>query len=1029
MTIFVQVNDTSYENALVDTGNSCYLTVSLEMVERLKLPVQAMKFPRWVRGVSQGMEELITHFTWAAIDIGGYRVQKAYMYIIPKQRHTMILGLKWFEEHRVTIDCDKRLLKFQEGNITVKSTNRVVNNSECVQIDTSEFMECMPEAVELFTASMQDIEKALSDKTPVDPREFLPDYLLGLSDAFEPKNATTLPPHRPGVDHQMPLETDDNGKEKEVPWGPLYAMSRDELLVLRKTLTELLNKRWIRQSKSSCGAPVLFAKKPGGGLRFCVDYRGLNAVTKKDRYPIPLIKETLQTVGRSRWLTKLDVTSAFHRIRIAEGEEWKTAMRTRYGTFEWLVTPFGLSGGPSTFQRYINSVLQEHLDEFCTAYIDDVLIFSNGSRMDHQQKVKLVVKKLLDAGLTIDVNKCAFEAPSVTYLGYIVEAGKGLRMDSSKIRAIIEWEPPKTVKGVRGFLGFANYYRMFIPNYSQLVHPLTQLTRKGIKFLWTSECKEAFENLKTLFTRDPILLAFDPDAPTRVEPDASKWAVGGVLLQCKNKTHEEQDDDDTIWQPVAYFSRKNAPAECNYDIHDKELLAIVRCIDEWDSELRSLKDPFRIITDHKNLEVFTRVRSKPLNERQIRWQEKLSRHRYRIQYRPGSQQVLADALSRRDQDMPEDDEDDRIDNLKRVLISPELVVSPAYMGGNMLFEKSDLQDLWQQAIADDMEYQSILNAVRSEDRKLPMSVKHVQISECSVRNDDNLLRFRNRIWVPALEPLRTRIIQESHDSPIAGHPGRDETYRLVARQWFWPNLVNDIRRFIRNCDVCGDATVWRNKKLGLLKPLPVPDRIWSEITIDFITGLPVSQGCSTIQVITDRLSKAKSYERVEEGGLTAEASAMRFLDRHVRYHGFPRSIVSDRGAQWANIFWKHVCELVGIQRCLSTAYHPETDGATERENQELERYIRCFVSYSQDNWAELLPIAELAANNRKNTSTGFSPFFLTHGCEVDPIEVQDEVFLKSNGSNPKERAENMVLKLQEAQRIAETAMASAQQAQ
>ena len=189
-------------------------------------------------------------------------------------------------------------------------------------------------------------------------------------------------------------------------------------------------------------------------------------------------------------------------------------------------------------------------------------------------------------------------------------------------------------------------------------------------------------------------------------------------------------------------------------------------------------------------------------------------------------------------------------------------------------------------------------------------------------------------------------MQKAHDSVLTGPTGRDETYRIIPRRWFWPDMLNDVRRFVRNCDVCGDATVWRHMKQGLLKPLPVPDRIWNEITIDFISGLPSSNGCTTIQVITDRLGKGKSYEAVKEGQLSAEATAARFVDRHVRYHGFPRGIVSDRGVQWVNIFWKRVCELIGIQRRLSTAYHPETDNATERENQEPDRYIRCFVSLS-----------------------------------------------------------------------------------
>lgn len=1028
MMVDVQVNDIAYEEALVDTGNTCYITISGKLAMKLKLPQQELLRPRRVQGVSQGMDEMITHLAWAKIDIGGYQIKKAYMYVIPKQRQAMILGLRWMEEHAVTVDCDNKVLKFYRRGIEVKSS-LMKPQIDCVLLKATGFDKSLAaEPMQIFAASMHDIEKALSVKAPVNPREFLPEYLLPLVEAFEPSNAATLPPHRPNIDHQMPLEIDENGREKQVPWGPLYSMSRDELLVLRKTLTELLDKRWIRQSKSPCGAPVLFAKKPGGGLRFCVDYRGLNAVTRKDRYPIPLIKETLEAVGRSRWLTKLDVSSAFHRIRIAKGEEWKTAMRTRYGTYEWLVTPFGLSGGPATFQRYINSVLQQHLDEFCTAYIDDVLIFTNESQADHREKVKLVVTKLMNAGLTIDVKKCAFEAPSVTYLGYIVEAGKGLRMDPSKIQAILDWQAPTTVKGVRGFLGFANYYRMFIPQYSKTVYPLTALTKKGVKFNWTKDCEAAFQDLKQRFMRDPILVPFNPEAPTRIEPDASKWAVGGVLMQCQNKTYEEQDDAAAVWRTVAYFSRKNSPAECNYDIHDKELLAIIRCIEDWDSELRSLANPFRILTDHKNLEAFTKIRGKPLNERQIRWQEKLSRHRFLLQFRPGSEQILADALSRRDQDVSRGKEREEVNNLKRVLISPELIVSPVQVELNSPFEDSELQNMWQSGIEHDDVYQELFESVQRGDRKMPVSITRVQISECSI-GSDGLLRFRERVWVPAFEPLRTRLIQISHDSTLTGHPGRDETFRVVSRSWFWPDMLSDVRRFVRNCDICGDATIWRHKKQGLLKPLPVPDRIWNEITIDFISGLPLSNGCTTIQVITDRLSKAKSYEAVKEGELTAEATASRFVERHVRYHGFPQGIVSDRGVQWVNAFWKRVCELIGIKRRLSTAYHPETDGATERENQELERYIRCFVSYSQKDRADLLSIAELAANNRNSASTGFSPFFLTHGYNVDPVETREEVITTTNPKTPVQKAENMVSKLRDAQQMAEAAIVSAQQNQ
>jgi hypothetical protein len=300
---------------------------------------------------------------------------------------------------------------------------------------------------------------------------------------FDRDKADQLPPHREGADHKIELLTGPDGKELEVPWGPLYNMSRDELLVLRKTLTELLDKNFIRLSYSPAAAPVLFARKPGGGLRFCTDYRALNAITKKDRYPLPLINETLERISKAKWFTKLDVIAAFHKIRIHPGDEWKTAFRTRFGLYEWLVTPFGLANAPSTFQRYINWTLRDFLDEFASAYLDDVLIFTDGSLKEHRKHVRQVLEKLGQAGLQLDIDKCEFEVKSTKYLGFILDAEKGIRMDPGKVKAILEWQTPTSVKGVRSFLGFANFYRRFIRNFSDLVRPFTDLTLIGAKFI------------------------------------------------------------------------------------------------------------------------------------------------------------------------------------------------------------------------------------------------------------------------------------------------------------------------------------------------------------------------------------------------------------------------------------------------------------------------------------------------------------------------------------------------------------------
>jgi predicted aspartyl protease len=649
------INGIHYTKALVDCGCICFATINERFANRLRLPRIPIT-PRDLKQVNVVIRKAISAVTYADVDIDGYKLKRVFFYVIPRQEDDVILGLPWMEAERVTISPATRELTIGTIGLVVKESSYYDKRS----VPLSQQMSVVFGAIvrrarrngtyktEIFTASLKDIEKALAPKRHSDPKEKLPQHYHKCLPLFSRTTADTLPPHRPGVDHEIRLEKDQQGQEKIPPWGPLYGMSRDELIVLRKTLTELLDKNFIRASSSSAACPVLFARKPGGGLRFCVDYRGLNAITQKDRYPLPLISETLRALSKAKWLTKLDVIAAFHKIRVKEGDEWKTAFRTRYGLFEWLVTPFGLTGAPATFQRYINSTLQEYLDEFVTAYIDDVLIYSSGSLADHRKKVMAVMKKMQEAGLQVDIDKCDFEAKTVKYLGFIIEAGRGIRVDPEKIQAIQLWERPTTVRGVRSFLGFANYYRTFVPRFSEIARPLTALTKKGVPFTWTNECEQAFLDLKTLLISAPVLAQWDPDRTTVVEADSSGYAIGGALSQY---------DDEGILRPVAFFSQKNNPAECNYPIHDKELLAVIRCLEQWDPELRSVQQ-FEIWSDHKNLEYFQKKRQ--LSERQVRWAEKLSRYNFVLRYRPGKQGVVPDSLSRREQDLPKDSNDERL---------------------------------------------------------------------------------------------------------------------------------------------------------------------------------------------------------------------------------------------------------------------------------------------------------------------------------------------------------------------------------
>ena len=705
-----------------------------------------------------------------------------------------------------------------------------------------------------------------------------------------------------------------------------------------------------------------------------------------------------------------------------------------------MITPFRLTNAPSTFQKYINWTLREYLDDFVSAYIDDILIYTDGSRSEHRQHVRKVLAKLHEAGLQLDIDKSEFEVKSTKYLGFIVEAGEGVRMDPAKVEAVLKWEAPQSVKGVQSFLGFANFYRPFIKDFSKVAGPLIALVRKDTAFHWTEDAEKAFKRMKKMFIAAPMLAQFHEERETIVETDVSNWCVGATLLQYQ---------PDGVLRPCAFFSKKNAPAECNYEIYDKEMLAIVRALEAWDAELRSVKS-FVIRTDHKNLEYFMTVRK--LTERQMRWSHTLSRYNFQIEYVTGKSNVRADALSRREQDVKMEVTDARLQAREMQLLKPEVlprtkgapvqvlmlntqspleeVAVPESVdepSGSISEGLEGLEDLWTSAKEKDQVYQDLVEAVREQRYRLPshLGIK-VSINDCALSEQGELL-FRGRRWVPDLERLRTSLIQQTHDSVMTGHPGREITAALLARQFFWPNMLSDVRRFVRNCDMCGRSKVWRERKQGFLKPMPIPDRVWSEISMDFIVDLPLSDGCTNLMVITDRLSKGVILSACPD--ITAETVAKIFIRDFYRLHGLPKAIVSDRGTQFTGLLWTRVCALLKVVRRLSTAFHPQTDGSTERMNDTVEVFFRVFVNYDQDNWVALLPMAELAINNRNAASTGVSPFFLAHGYHATPLEVPYEEVQNGSQRSPVQKANALIQKMKEATEWAQSAMAMAQQIQ
>jgi hypothetical protein len=355
-----------------------------------------------------------------------------------------------------------------------------------------------------------------------------------------------------------------------------------------------------------------------------------------------MIDETLARLGKAKIFTKLDIRQAFHRIRIHPDSEELTTFRTRYGSYKCKVLPFGLTNGPSTYQHYMNDVLFDYLDDFCTVYLDDILIYSENLE-EHEAQVRKVLQRLQEAGLQVDIKKCEFSVQSTRYLGFIVSTD-GVSVDPAKVSAVQNWQPPATVKGVQSFLGFCNFYRRFIRDYGRIAKPLHRLTKHDAVFEFDNNCQAAFEELKDRLCSSPILRYYDPALECLLETDASDGVVAAVLSQLH---------PDGEWYPVGYFSKTMAPAELNYPIHDNEMLAIVRALGQWRAELTGTSQAIKVLTDYRSLEYF--MSSKILNSRQARWAEILADF-FVITYRPGKQNAKADALTRRDDDIKASDQ-------------------------------------------------------------------------------------------------------------------------------------------------------------------------------------------------------------------------------------------------------------------------------------------------------------------------------------------------------------------------------------
>ena len=576
-----------------------------------------------------------------------------------------------------------------------------------------------------------------------------------------------------------------------------------------------LDKGFIRPSVSPWGAPVLFVKKKDGTLRMCIDYRQINKVTVKNKYPLPRIEDLFDQLKGASVFSKIDLRSGYYQLRVKDVDVPKTAFRTRYGHYEFLVMPFGLTNAPTAFMDLMNKVFQPYLDQFVMVFIDDILVYSRDEQ-EHEQHLKIVLQTLKEKKLYSKLSKCDFLLKEISFLGHIVFA-EGIRVDPMKIEAVVNWKPPRSVIEVRSFLGLVGYYKRFVNEFCVIASPLTKLLRKGVMFEWSDKCQNSFEQLKEMLVEAPVLTQPTSGKVYILYSDASGIGLGCVLMQ-----------DEKV---VAYASRQLKPHEQNYPTHDLELAAVVFALKIWLHYLYGEK--CRIYTDHKSLKYL--LTQKELNLRQRRWLELFKDYDCIIDYHPGKANMVANALSRK-----------------------------AMAGFSFQHSEWRLADdgaILAQLKAQPVLKQMIIDAQKNDEemQKKVQMVRYGDKTRLSVKEKGSLY-FLDRLCVTDDKEIKKKLLFEAHNMVFTMHPGGNKMYQDLKQQYWWKGMKRDLTEYVSKCLTCQQVKAEHRVPTGLLNPFPIPQWKWDNITMDFVSGFPLTrQKHDYVWVIVDRLTKSAHF--------------------------------------------------------------------------------------------------------------------------------------------------------------------------
>lgn len=715
-----------------------------------------------------------------------------------------------------------------------------------------------------------------------------------------------------------------------------YGCPRKWLQPWQTLLQQHLDAGRIRPSDSPFVSPafIIPKKDPAALPRWVNDYRQLNENTVPDNHPLPHVDDILNDCGKGKLFTVIDMTNSFFQTRVHPDDIKYTAVSTPFGMYEWTVMPMGCRNAPATHQRRMFSALRHLIGKVCHVYMDDIVVWSSTDHAEHEENLRQVLNAIRAAGLYCSNKKTAMFQTEVQFLGHHISA-RGIEADKAKVAKILDWPRPKTTTEVRSFLGLVRYIAVFLPKLAQHTAVLTPLTTKEADKVfppWNEQHNTAFSAVKELVVSRECLTTIDHENlgnnRVYVTCDASDIGIGATLSV--GRTWEAA-------RPVAFDSMQLKGAQLNYPVHEKELLAIVSALQKWRVDL--LGTPFTVYTDHRTLTCFNSQRD--LSRRQMQWQELLSQYDFTIEYIKGEDNTVADALSRRSH------EDSSLTSVTSVLT----------------------------VTAD----QGLLKHIRAGYKDDPFCAKLLLdgMKNLGAHMDNGLIFIHDRLVIPRVGDLREVFFRLAHDS--LGHYGINKMYASLCNAYYWPNMRKELETgYVPSCDECQQNKSSTAKAAGPLHPLPIPDKRGDSVTIDFVGPLPEDHGFNRVVTFTDRLGSDVRIAPCTTN-LTAEKFVSIFFDVWYCENGLPTEIISDRDALFTSKFWSALHKLTGVKLKMSTAFHPETNGLSERTNKTFIQALRYHIMRNQSGWLRALPCVRFDLLNTVNASTGFSPFQLRMG--------------------------------------------------